>query len=52
MERILVVDDEPQIHRFLEVAPIAAKAMNPACAVQGRQAMAEIARKPPDGGGA
>jgi two-component system KDP operon response regulator KdpE len=46
-ERILVVDDEPQIHRFLEPALIAA-GYEPARAETGRQAMAEIARKPPD----
>ncbi|HEY1560236.1 MAG TPA: response regulator [Caulobacteraceae bacterium] len=46
-ERILVVDDEPQIHRFLEPALIAA-GYEPARADTGRQAMAEIARKPPD----
>ena len=45
--RILVVDDEPQIHRFLEPALIAA-GYEPARAETGRQAMAEIARKPPD----
>jgi two-component system KDP operon response regulator KdpE len=46
-ERILVVDDEPQIHRFLEPA-LAAAGYEHARAETGRQAMAEIARKPPD----
>ena len=46
-ERILVVDDEPQIHRFLEPA-LTAAGYEAARAETGRQAMAEIARKPPD----
>jgi two-component system KDP operon response regulator KdpE len=46
-ERILVVDDEPQIHRFLEPA-LTAAGYDAARAETGRQAMAEIARKPPD----
>ena len=46
-ERILVVDDETQIHRFLEPA-LAAAGYEPARAETGRAAMAEIARKPPD----
>jgi two-component system KDP operon response regulator KdpE len=45
--RILVVDDEPQIHRFLEPA-LTAAGYEHARAETGRQAMAEIARKPPD----
>jgi two-component system KDP operon response regulator KdpE len=46
-ERILVVDDEPQIHRFLEPA-LTAAGYEAARAETGRQAMTEIARKPPD----
>ncbi|MEI9964592.1 MAG: response regulator [Caulobacteraceae bacterium] len=45
--RILVVDDEPQIHRFLGPA-LTAAGYDPVRADTGRQALAEIARKPPD----
>jgi two-component system KDP operon response regulator KdpE len=45
--RILVVDDEPQIHRFLGPA-LDAAGYDPVRAETGRQALAEIARKPPD----
>jgi len=45
--RILVVDDEPQIHRFLDPA-LTAAGYEAARAETGRQALAEIARKPPD----
>src|ERR1700744_3429296 len=45
--RILVVDDEPQIHRFLGPA-LNAAGYEPARADTGRQALAEIARRPPD----
>ena len=45
--RILVVDDEPQIHRFLAPA-LNAAGYEPVRAETGRQALAEIARKPPD----
>src|ERR1022692_3229464 len=45
--RILVVDDEPQIHRFLAAA-LNAAGYDPVRAETGRQALAEIARKPPD----
>ncbi|THD55038.1 response regulator transcription factor [Phenylobacterium sp.] len=45
--RILVVDDEPQIHRFLGPA-LNAAGYEPARADNGRQALAEIARRPPD----
>jgi two-component system KDP operon response regulator KdpE len=45
--RILVVDDEPQIHRFL--GPALGAAGYEAVRVEtGRAALAEIARKPPD----
>ncbi|HEV2364549.1 MAG TPA: response regulator [Caulobacteraceae bacterium] len=46
-QRILVVDDEPQIHRFLAPA-LNAAGYEPVRAETGRQALAEIARKPPD----
>jgi two-component system KDP operon response regulator KdpE len=45
--RILVVDDEPQIHRFLAPA-LNAAGYEPVRCETGRQALAEIARKPPD----
>lgn len=45
--RILVVDDEPQIHRFLGPA-LEAAGYEPVRADTGRQALAEIAHKPPD----
>jgi two-component system, OmpR family, KDP operon response regulator KdpE len=45
--RILVVDDEPQIHRFLGPA-LNAAGYEPARVDNGRQALAEIARRPPD----
>jgi two-component system KDP operon response regulator KdpE len=45
--RILVVDDEPQMHRFLGPA-LNAAGYEPLRADTGRQALAEIARKPPD----
>jgi two-component system KDP operon response regulator KdpE len=44
--RILVVDDEPQMHRFLGPA-LNAAGYEPARADTGRQALAEIARRPP-----
>lgn len=45
--RILVVDDEPQMHRFLGPA-LTAAGYEPIRAESGRQALSEIARKPPD----
>jgi two-component system KDP operon response regulator KdpE len=45
--RILVVDDEPQMHRFLGPA-LNAAGYDPARADTGRQALSEIARKPPE----
>src|ERR1700753_4168795 len=45
--RILVVDDEPQIHRFLAPARNGA-GYEPIRAETGRQALAEIARGAPD----
>lgn len=45
--RILVVDDEPQIHRFLAPA-LDAAGYEPLQAADGRQALAEIARRAPD----
>lgn len=45
--RVLVVDDEPQIHRFLGPA-LNAAGYDPLRADSGRQALAEIARRPPD----
>jgi len=45
--RILVVDDEPQIHRFLGPA-LDAAGFEPVRAETGREALAEIARRPPD----
>lgn len=45
--RILVVDDEPQIHRFLGPALVAA-GYDHIRAETGRQGLAEIARRPPD----
>jgi two-component system KDP operon response regulator KdpE len=45
--RVLVVDDEPQIHRFLAPA-LSAAGYDPIRADTGRQALAEIARRPPD----
>jgi len=45
--RILVVDDEPQMHRFLGPA-LNAAGYEPLRAETGRQALAEIARRPPD----
>jgi two-component system KDP operon response regulator KdpE len=46
-QRILVVDDEPQIHRFLGPA-LNAAGYEPVRVETGRQALAEIARKPPE----
>jgi two-component system KDP operon response regulator KdpE len=45
--RILVVDDEPQMHRFLGPA-LNAAGYDPIRVDTGRQALSEIARKPPD----
>ncbi len=45
--RILVVDDEPQMHRFLGPA-LGAAGYEPVRADTGRQALSEIARRPPD----
>ncbi|MDB5446455.1 MAG: DNA-binding response regulator [Phenylobacterium sp.] len=45
--RVLVVDDEPQMHRFLGPA-LNAAGYDPLRADTGRQALAEIARRPPD----
>src|SRR4051794_25020379 len=45
--RILVVDDEPQIHRFLSPA-LEAAGYEPVRADNGAAALREIARKPPD----
>ena len=45
--RILVVDDEPQIHRFLGPA-LDAAGYEPVRADDGASALREIARKPPD----
>jgi two-component system KDP operon response regulator KdpE len=45
--RILVVDDEPQIHRFLGPA-LDAAGYEPVRADDGAAALREIARKPPD----
>lgn len=45
--RILVVDDEPQIHRFLSPA-LDAAGFEPVRVENGRAALAEIARRPPD----
>jgi two-component system, OmpR family, KDP operon response regulator KdpE len=45
--RILVVDDEPQMHRFLGPA-LNAAGYEPVRADSGHQALAEIARRPPD----
>jgi two-component system, OmpR family, KDP operon response regulator KdpE len=45
--RILVVDDEPQMHRFLGPA-LNAAGYEPIRAETGQQALAEIARRPPD----
>ncbi len=45
--RILVVDDEPQIHRFLTPA-LDAAGYEPARADTGAEALREIARRPPD----
>jgi two-component system KDP operon response regulator KdpE len=45
--RILVVDDEPQIHRFLGPA-LDAAGYEPVRADTGTDALREIARKPPD----
>lgn len=45
--RILVVDDEPQIHRFLGPA-LEAAGYEPVRAETGADALREIARKPPD----
>src|SRR5665213_4248958 len=45
--RILVVDDEPQMHRFLGPA-LNAAGYEPIRADTGRQGLSEIARKPPD----
>ena len=45
--RILVVDDEPQIHRFLSPA-LDAAGFEPVRVETGREALSEIARRPPD----
>jgi two-component system, OmpR family, KDP operon response regulator KdpE len=45
--RILVVDDEPQMHRFLGPA-LSAAGYEPVRVETGRQALAEMARRPPD----
>ena len=45
--RILVVDDEPQIHRFLSPA-LDAAGFEPVRVDTGRQALSEIAHRPPD----
>ena len=45
--RILVVDDEPQIHRFLGPA-LDAAGFEPVRVETGRQALSEIAHRPPD----
>src|SRR5215469_6860335 len=45
--RVLVVDDEPQIHRFLGPA-LNAAGYEHVRAETGRQALAEMARRPPD----
>ena len=45
--RILVVDDEPQMHRFLGPA-LGAAGYEPLRAETGRQALAEMARRAPD----
>ena len=45
--RVLVVDDEPQIHRFLGPA-LTAAGYEAVRADTGRQALAEIAHRPPD----
>jgi two-component system KDP operon response regulator KdpE len=45
--RILVVDDEPQIHRFLGPA-LDAAGFEPVRMETGRQALSEIAHRPPD----
>ncbi|HEY5071978.1 MAG TPA: response regulator [Caulobacteraceae bacterium] len=45
--RILVVDDEPQIHRFLRAA-LDAAGYEPLRADDGASALREIARKPPE----
>ena len=42
--RILVVDDEPQIHRFLSPA-LDAAGFEPVRADNGREALSEIARR-------
>lgn len=46
-QRILVVDDEPQMHRFLGPA-LSAAGFEPVRVETGRQALAEIARRPPE----
>jgi two-component system KDP operon response regulator KdpE len=46
-QRVLVVDDEPQMHRFLGPA-LTAAGYEPIRAETGRQALAEIARSAPD----
>lgn len=45
--RILIVDDEPQMHRFLGPA-LNAAGYEPVRAENGHDALAEIARRPPD----
>ena len=45
--RILVIDDEPQIHRFLGPA-LDAAGYEPIRADTGEQGLRELARKPPD----
>jgi two-component system KDP operon response regulator KdpE len=46
-QRILVVDDEPQIHRFLDRA-LEAAGFEPVRMETGRGALSEIAHRPPD----
>lgn len=45
--RILIIDDEPQIQRFLQPA-LAASGYEPVKAMTGREGLAEIARRAPD----
>jgi two-component system KDP operon response regulator KdpE len=45
--RILVIDDEPQIHRFLGPA-LEAAGYEPVRAETATEGLREIARKPPD----
>jgi two-component system KDP operon response regulator KdpE len=46
-QRIVVVDDEPQIHRFLDRA-LEAAGFEPVRIETGRAALSEIAHRPPD----